>query len=375
MQYKIFISYNTILNLNDIANNVFRVKESYTIDKIVEIDPATNRPAVYAYASSLSLYIPEIIEPRATPISLSYPLSLEHDVYIINPNAVNVPSIRENIYESRDSYYFGKSITTNKDTLKVAFRLGFHDTYVKEGQVQEFITDFSDLNTIFTCAVYMDDDGFVTGSNTQNKTNWWAVLIFLALLASFAWITIKYYHNRNASSAIYLYDDAEYDAIGGWLVLLAISLFVSPLRIFFAVMIPYMFSLQVWNSFVYYGEVSQLLLSSLLVFEFVINTLIFFLSGYCFYLLIKRRDIFPQTLLALLILQVAFTILDTVAASMLFEKQPETFGEYSEIFRTIIFGIIWILYIFNSTRVKGTFVVKANNKEEEMEMPEAFDKQ
>lgn len=343
---------------DDIVNNVFRIKESYIIDKIIELDPTTNRPAVYAYASNLSLYVPEIIAPRTMPISLSYPLALEHDVYIINPNAVNVPNIKENIYESRDSYYFGKSITTNKDTLKVAFRLGFHDTHVKEEHVQDFITDFSDMNNIFTCAVYMDDDGFVTGSNTQNRTNWWAVLIFLALLALFTWITITYYHKRNASSVIYLYDNQEYDTVGGWLVLLALSLFAGPLRIFFAVMVPYMFDLQSWNSLAYNSEVSKLLLSCLVLFEFLINTLIFFLSGYCFYLLIKRRDIFPQTLLALLVLQVAFTLIDTVAASMLFKKQPETFSEYSDIFRTIIFGIIWILYIFNSTRVKGTFVVK-----------------
>ncbi|MBL1408732.1 DUF3857 domain-containing protein [Sphingobacterium faecale] len=349
---------------DDIANNVFRVKESYTIDKIIELDPTTNRSTVYAYASSLSLYIPEIIEPRTTPIALSYPLALEHDVYIINPNSVNVPALSENIYESRDSYYFGKSITTNNDTLKVAFRLGFHDTHVKVDQVDEFMSDFSDLNNIFTCAVYMDDDGFVTGSNTQNKTNWWAVSIFLVLLALFTWLTIKYYHKRSASSVIYLYDNAEYDAVGGWLILLALALFASPLRVFFNLMVPYMFSLQVWNTFGYYTEMSKTLLSALLVFEFVINTLIFFLSCYCFYLLIKRRDIFPQTLLALLLLQIVFTILDTVAASVLFSKPPETFSEYAEIFRTIIFGIIWILYLLNSTRVKGTFVVKANDKVE-----------
>ncbi len=358
---------------DDIVNNVLRVKESYVIDKIIELEPTTNRPVIYSYASDLSLYIPHVMPPQTTPIALNYPLALEHDVYIINPNGVNVPSIRENIYQARDSYYFGKSITTDQDTLKVAFRLGFYDTHVKTEQVQDFITDFSDLNNIFTCAIYMDDDGFITGSNTHDKTNWWAISLFLALLALFAWITFKFYHKRSASSTIYLYDSPEYDTIGGWLILLALSLFASPFRVFITMMSSSIFSMQVWDSLGYSSDVSKLFLILLLAFEIIVNTLILFLSSYCFYLLIKRRDIFPQTFLALLVIQVGFTILDTIAAAMLFKQQPETFSEYFEIFKTAIFAVIWILYITNSTRVKGTFVVKADTRKEEKAASETID--
>lgn len=347
---------------DDIANNVFRVKESYSIKKLSELDLTTNRPAVSAYATNLSSSLPDVMETRMTPIALYYPLALEHDVYIINPDGVNIPPIRENNFTTRESYYFGKSITTNKDTIKISFRLGFHDTYVKDEGIQDYLSDFSDKNSFFSAAVYLDDDGFVTGSNTQNQVNWWSVLGFISLLALFTWATFRYYHRRNASSFISLYDEAQYDTVGGWLVLLAIALFLSPIRIFFGVMMPLSFSEQLWATLSYNVGISPFLYGMFLIFEFAANTMIIFLSAYCFYLLIKRRDIFPQTLFALLMLQLIVVILDIIVAWVIFKNQTEMYSEPSEIVRAIAFAVIWSLYLFNSTRVKGTFVVQSEIK-------------
>ncbi|GGH18780.1 hypothetical protein GCM10011418_22680 [Sphingobacterium alkalisoli] len=362
--YKQTTKQSTLTYEDDMAGNIFQVKESYSIKKISELDLTTNRNAVSVYAPNLSSLLPDVMESRVAPIALSYPLAIEHDVYIINPEGVNIPTMRENSFTARESYYYGKTVTTSKDTIKIAFRLGFHDTYVKDVGIQEYITDFSDKNSIFSAAIFLDNDGFVTGSNTHNQLNWWSVFGFICLLVLFTWTTFRYYHARKASSLIPLYDEAEYNDIGGWLILLAIALFVSPIRIFFSVMIPLSFSEQVWASLSYNVGVSPFVYGMFLIAEFIANTMIMFLSAYCFYLLIKKRDIFPQTLFALLMLQVLAILLDIFVSLAIFNNKIAQHIESTEMVRGIFFAIIWSLYLFKSTRVKGTFVVPHTSKVE-----------
>lgn len=346
---------------DDKLNNILRIKESYSIKKIAEVEKLTNRLAVSVYATGLSQYVPEISEARTTPIALEYPLMLEHDVYIVNPDGVNAPNIKGNIFVSRDSYHYGKSITVSSDTLKIAFRLGFHDTYVKESQTQEFIEDFSDLDNIFSSAVYINNDGFIIGSKTQSQVNIWPTISFVALLCLFTWIIFKFYHKRTATAIIYLYDSPSYNFIGGWLIILAIFLCLSLLSIFFNSITHYIFDDSIWSTWGLHLGISQLLFGSLLIFEFIINTFLLFMYGYCLYLLIKKRDIFPQTILMTLIVQVVFVLLDTMIAFIIFKQQVITPKEYIAFFRTMILGITWVLYLFKSTRVKGTFVIKAKS--------------
>ncbi|GHE30218.1 DUF3857 domain-containing protein [Sphingobacterium griseoflavum] len=343
---------------DDIANNVLSVKEYYTVDKLAERDLSDPRQAVSIYALNLSGSLPQVLETRVAPIALPYPLSLEHDIYIINPDGKEVPFTGENSFVDRESYYFGKSIKTDRDTLKVSFRLGFHDTHVPANQLADYVTDFGRKDQYFSAAIFLDDDGFVTGSNTQDVTNWWSVLAFFGLLSLFTWITFRYYNRTQASSLIWIYDHASHENIGGWLIFLGLGLFFTPIRVFLMAMLPYGFSAQVWSATeTFQGPLAAFYLP-FIAFEFVTNTVIIFLSGYCLYLFLKKRDLFPQTVFLMFIFQLVTVILDTAVASLLFSGQPDFESDPSEMIRSVLFAIIWILYVLKSTRVKGTFVRK-----------------
>lgn len=344
---------------DDVAQNLFQVHESYTIGELVELDPLAHRPAVSLYASNLSSSLPSVTGPRSGPISLPYPLSMEHVMYVINPDGVHVPISHGTLNTQRESYYFGRDIVSQGDTMKVTFVLGTHDTYVHPAETHHYLSDFSDLNNVFSCAVYLDDDGFLTGSNTQNQTNWWAVLAFVGLLGLLTAATARYYHHRKASSLITLYEEREYDKIGGWLILLAIGLFFSPFRIFFTMMTPVFFSEQVWATLGYNIGVSPAVYGTILIAEFAANTILIFLCGYCFYLLVKKRDIFPQTLFATLMFQLLVVVADMVASQWLLKNLVADSADTSEVIRAFLSATIWGLYLFNSTRVKGTFVAES----------------
>lgn len=345
---------------DDLSNNLFYVKEHYDIKSFPETDAFSNRRSISLYSANLSNYLPDVTEMRVGPIALQYPLSLEHDIYVVNPKGVAVPPFRESSFLNRDSYYFGKTITSQQDTLKIAYRLGSHDTYVKVADVNQYVADFANKHELFSLAVYLDNDGFVVGSVTQGKSNFWAIAAFVGLLALFTILVMKFYNSQEATSLITMYDEVHYDRIGGWLIILLISLIATLFRTFFLGMVDLFFKQDVWAALQYDIGVPPFLYAMFILLEFVGNTGIIFLCGYCVYLMLKRRDIFPQTLFFLLMFQLVFVILDTIVAVVIFKQSLEVYVGMSEIFRAIIFALIWSLYIFNSTRVKGTFLVASN---------------
>jgi len=355
--YKQLTKRSALIFEDDLPNNIFYLKEEYDIKSFPETDALSNRRAISLYSTNLSNYLPDVTDMRVGPIALQYPLSLEHDIYVINPEGVAVPPLRESSFLNRDSYYFGKTITTQQDTLKIAYRLGSHDTYVKVANVNEYVADFANKHELFSLAVYLDNDGFVIGSTTQGKNNFWAMAAFVGLLALFTFLIMKFYNPQGATSLITVYDEIQYDRIGGWLIVLLLSLTATMFRTFFVGMVQLFFKQDVWSALQYDIGISSFLYAILICLEFVGNTGIIFLSGYCVFLMLKRRDIFPQTLFFLLMFQLVFVISDAILATVIFKQSLHVYNGVSEIFRAIIFALIWSLYIFNSTRVKGTFVV------------------
>ncbi|NQD69827.1 DUF3857 domain-containing protein [Sphingobacterium shayense] len=355
--YKQLTKRSALTYKDDKMNNVFRVEEHYDIKSLAGLDPATNRTNVSVYATNLSRYLPSIADGRVVPIALPYPLSLEHDIYIINPDGIAVSPLRENKFTDRESYYYGKSISSINDTLKIAFRLGFHDTHVKAESVSDYHSDFSDKEAFFSSVVFLDDDGLITGSKTANEINIWAVCSFVSMLALYTVFVWKWYHRRRPSTLVRVYEEGRYDRIGGWLIFLLIALLMTALRVFYQGMVQLFFTQQMWNTLDYNFGVHPMLYGLVFILMFVGNTTIFFLSLYCAYLLVKRRDIFPQTLFFLLIFQLTLVLFDEFFSRSIFKEEVTNLEGFSELIRGISFAVIWSLYLFNSTRVKGTFVI------------------
>ena len=122
-------------------------------------------------------------------------------------------------------------------------------------------------------------------------------------------------------------------------------------------MVQLFFTQQMWNTLDYNFGAHPMLYGLVFILMFVGNTTIFFLSLYCAYLLVKRRDIFPQTLFFLLIFQLTLVLFDEFFSRSIFKEEVTNLEGFSELIRGISFAVIWSLYLFNSTRVKGTFVI------------------
>lgn len=152
----------------------------------------------------------------------------------------------------------------------------------------------------------------------------------------------------------------QYDTIGGWLILLAIGLVLSPMRILLSISQDVMpaFKAETWTVLTTPGtEAYHPLWAPILIFELVGNCAFIILSiiaAVCFF---QRRRIAPKLIIIFFLANLVFVGLDFVAADFIpaLATQSDT-ESIKELTRVIITCLIWVPYLLVSKRVKKTFV-------------------
>lgn len=146
-------------------------------------------------------------------------------------------------------------------------------------------------------------------------------------------------------------DFKRYDGIGGWLILFAIGIILTPLRFLANI-----------------GEVKDVKTNEYIlqqmpeVISFANNEigflyLFFVISLYIAYLFFAKKSTFPKVFIFWLIANFIFIIVDANAWTSFFPDEPSI---KSEVMRSVFGGVvqmaIWIPYLIMSKRVKGTFI-------------------
>ncbi|MFZ1083894.1 MAG: DUF2569 domain-containing protein [Terracidiphilus sp.] len=142
------------------------------------------------------------------------------------------------------------------------------------------------------------------------------------------------------------------EGIGGWLILPAIGLAISPL-----------FSIHgiIKDMSILTGATHQYFLSThpamagLILFEAITN-IIFLLAAACLnFLFYSKKKIFPKSMIAYLVIIFVLLLADHLMAGALSPSANHTSGLFSVI-RAFLQACIWIPYFLNSERVEQTFV-------------------
>jgi len=154
---------------------------------------------------------------------------------------------------------------------------------------------------------------------------------------------------------------SELRGLGGWLILVAIGLFVSLFRLINTVY--YNVSLFADGTV---DSASSVIpgIGGAMGFEIIGNSILFGFIVYLLYLFFKKKVQFPKYFIYLLVVNTIFLFLDYFIMSslsvygdagqkdmaiILSEQVPAMFG-------TVISAVIWILYMKKSKRVKATFI-------------------
>ncbi len=152
----------------------------------------------------------------------------------------------------------------------------------------------------------------------------------------------------------------RYDRIGGWLILVAIGLIISPVRLMVLIgrdLLP-SFSSEIWTALTTPGTtIYHPLWAPILIFELVGNIgFIAFVSFVIVYFFRKRR-VLPKMIIALLISNLVFILIDYFVVDLIpFVKSQNDTETLRELIQSIIACSIWVPYFLFTKRVKGTFV-------------------
>lgn len=151
----------------------------------------------------------------------------------------------------------------------------------------------------------------------------------------------------------------EPSGIGGWLILVAINVLLTPILLLRALYINITFisngaleKLSTPNSQVY-----SALWKPAALFEIASNILTLLLSIALIYLFFSKKKIFPKFFIGMLLFKILVTIIDE---TFIFNLSKSTSiginsNPSSTIIQPIISLVIWGGYMLNSVRVKNTF--------------------
>lgn len=349
---------------DDLKNNVFKVYEVYSIEDIGTVDSQVGKRVLPLYANQLTTYIPELEPDHLGPISLQYPLSFDYSIKIVNVNGKPFDTVADNHFQERSAYSYGKHISTIGDTLKINYQFSIHSSFVEEKDVALYNEDFSNRDDLFYNGYFLAEDGGVEVISPVGSPSLLSYgILLLTLIVGLVFI-IKFYHKTEPKYFVFPENNGYEESMNGWTSFLGLGLVGSLIRLLFSFFTDdYILNDNVWRVSTYLG-VNSVLYNTVVVCEIIGNALVILSFGYCLVLFIQKRDIFPQTLLFTFIFNLAFIIIDTLVAHYMLPGHFSFNTIVADLFRMILFSLIWGSYILKSQNVKNVFVRKYRSNEE-----------
>jgi len=149
------------------------------------------------------------------------------------------------------------------------------------------------------------------------------------------------------------------EGLGGWLILVAIGLIISPLRIaameftILSVLLDGTWGLLSNSASEFYNPA----LAAIIPIEFIVNLAFVFGFVFLIYLFFTKSSNFPRWYIGVYLANLIVIILDAVAVKIAVPEQPlfdpETVKEFA---RSLVACVVWIPYMLQSKRVQATFV-------------------
>jgi uncharacterized RDD family membrane protein YckC len=160
------------------------------------------------------------------------------------------------------------------------------------------------------------------------------------------------------------------EGIGGWLILVAICLILTPILITkdlgFSILPAY--APNIWNAITTPGSENYTpYFAHLLIFETLANVILFVWSILLLYYFFGKKKTFPYLVIIFLLVRLSLFLVDSIATGLIFHKAFFDTKGGSEfaigLIKPLGACMVWIPYFLKSERVKNTFVIEAKRRE------------
>lgn len=346
--YPLIRSVSPLKFKDDRKKNLLVVEEEYVIDSLWM--PTKENPKVLTMEVAPLVINTAVSTPsspaRKMPYFISFPSDYREEIYIKLPVVWSVSPRKIDLEDSVFRYSYNSTYRDSQIHLQYSY------TTLRDFLPAGSYSSYYNLQKQVTDKLYYQLS-YNTAVKQPFRFSWISGLCCLLILTAGSYFAIKIYRNYNPKI-----NNTGNQEIGGWLILIAIGLFLSTIKISYQFFFGTKFFDQVIvDSFMKKG-LGNIPFLLLLIFEFIYNSALIVYLILIQILFYKRRSNLPRLIIIFYAANLSFLVFDSILA---FNFSPESFSDvqknksYLQIFQNLIVSVVWITYFLNSKRVKATF--------------------
>ena len=353
---------DTVRYTDNEEENEFTVVEFYRLNKFWTANENAKTKSIdkdfIPYSLNTKLIYGEESK-RNDPLEISYPLNHSHVITIDRDGGWDV----EGKERKEDNRFFSYSYICQPEgnKLNLIYEYVSKTAIIEPKDYKEYKSkmDFIDYNMVFNATQKPIADGTM-------GFNWSLLLSILVGMSVTAIVAVKLYKKPYESVHF-----QQHESIGGWLVLLAINMALSPLVLLASLYREYHTEMAI-DYVVCFLDVDSPYFSPLrgyyTLFSAAINSGIFVFTIFVSVLFFQRKASFRPYFVGFRIFNVVFLIVNLIIIHFIYGNSDVSdrkviASETSGLVSFIVMSCIWVPYIWFSERSKGTFT-KSNTKKE-----------
>jgi len=328
---------------DDRQANVFKVKESYKIPAFwKKQDKQEGKIYCEFYPQSMESYFNvSKSAQRTSPYKLSYPLDYTSEIHVNLPEEWSI--IDDESTFDNEYYHYKHQVKYNDNHLSLFTTYRTKQESVPVASFSEFVSDHGKMMSNLSYSL-----SYSKPTEQAPPSKWPGAVLSIFTIAFGAWLVVWLYKEYDPQP---YYPPAWALPIGGWLVLVAIGVSLTPLRLIYGFITEtYILSGEGWVSM---WRAQNYSFFGFLVVEHIYNLIYLLFSILVIILFFQRRSSAPSLISIMYGGSCIGLIIDSAGA---YYFNPNTVVDTKAIVQAVISCAIWIPYFQMSLRVKKTFV-------------------
>lgn len=300
-------------------------------------------------------------QDRRAPLAITFPSETLVDLVVRLHSDWNIDSLDEDLSNKHQQYI--SSVRYADRVLKSSYYLRNKLDHVPAAEVADYARNLAkirnDLAITLTHTPPSSNSTDGSAEETGFRVNPWSLVVAVTTLLASIWISWRVLARRRSRGTPPPLPPSEPPpALGGWLIVAAISVVLRPINLLRQIppALPDFFNAETWMPLISADpETRNLALAALILFEVAANAALCVFVLLAALLFFMRRREAPLWNILVIGGGLLFLLIDTLAVYLIADVSMES-AEQGQLVGIFVGAAIWIPYFLVSERVKATFV-------------------
>lgn len=297
---------------------------------------------------------------RSMPLAISYPCHDLLQTEVILPEAWPVKNKVEHIRGAAAQLDAKREVKEN--TFRIEYEYQTLTNLVPSDEMPAYVKHLNQMkDELGYSLTWANEDAPATDESDKSRINWGitALAAIYSILLLVGAVALHRFRPRQFSTGLTQEPNAQPSGLGGWLILPALGLFVSPIRVSFTLAGTLsVYAPESWHSLTDpSGAAYNSLWAPVLIYELLVNLTLPILAILLLVLFFQRRRTFPVMFILFIAFAAITATIDHYLAHLISATAAHDGGNIDRtLAQNYAACLIWIPYMLVSKRVKATFV-------------------